>query len=113
MKKPVVNISSILDQIRNKAAELLPAGSRLALFGSRAQGSFREDSDWDLNILIPGEENLSLSIISRYAYPLECLGWELNQDFSVMVYSYKGWEKRNFLPFYKNVENDKIILFQN
>lgn len=30
-----------------------------------------------------------------------------------LVYSHKGWAKRSFLPFYKNVEKDKIILYQS
>ena len=86
-------------------------GSRAVLFGSQARQEATEDSDWDIHILIPGEEHLSQEIISKYAHPIELLGWNMNECFSVLIYSYKGWEKRNFLPFYKNVEKDKVVLY--
>lgn len=100
----------MLDEIVKKAAELVPAGSQIALFGSRARGDMHEGSDWDIHILIPGEEHLPLSEISRIAQPLEEIGWDYDENVNVLVYSYKGWKKRYFLPFYKNVEADKIIL---
>ena len=30
--------------------------------------------------------------------------------FSVQTYSQEGWEAMRFLPYYKNVEQDKIVL---
>lgn len=104
---------NLITAIKEKAAEILPAGSRLSLYGSRARGDAGIDSDWDLHILIPGDENISLDEIDKYANPFEHLGWEYNEFITPRVYSINGWIKRSFLPFYKNVEHDKIILFQN
>lgn len=36
-----------------------------------------------------------------------------NEITNPRLYSFAGWMKRKFLPFYKNVEHDKIIIFQN
>lgn len=43
-------IQDIIDKAPGGAAEVW-------LFGSRAGGTARKDSDWDIGILVPGEEN--------------------------------------------------------
>lgn len=80
----------LIEAIRRKASEILPKGSRVSLYGSRARGDAKADSDWDLHVLVPGEEKLSIDKWDEY-----------------------GWLKRNFLPFYKNVEKEKIIIYQS
>ena len=96
-----------------RAAEILPKGSQVALYGSRARGDFRPDSDWDLHILVPGEEKLPMELWDQYAWPLEQVGWDFGEFVTPRLYSFAGWLKRSFLPFYKNVERDKVIIFQN
>lgn len=103
----------LIEAIRAKAAEILPKGSRVALYGSRARGDARPDSDWDIHILIPGEEKIPLSLWDRFAWPLADVGLIMDEIVNPRLYSFLGWTKRSFLPFYKNVENDKIILLEN
>ena len=103
----------LIKAIREKAAEILPKGSRVALYGSRARGDARMDSDWDLHVLIPGVEKLPLSDWDEYGWPFEKLGLDFDEWVTPRVYSFAGWLKRSFLPFYKNVEKDKVIIFQN
>lgn len=103
----------IIQAFRDKASQILPDGSRVALYGSRARGNARPDSDWDLHILIPGEEELPLSMWDKYAWPFSEIGLYLNEDINPRLYSSAGWLKRRFMPFYKNVEKDAVIIFQN
>lgn len=103
----------IIEAIRKKASEILPKGSRVALYGSRARGNARMDSDWDLHIIVPGDEKLSFSQWDEYGWPFEQLGWNFDEWITPRVYSISGWIKRRFLPFYKNVEKDKLVIFQN
>ena len=100
---------NIVEQIQTLGRKVLPEGSRLLLYGSRARGDHRADSDWDLLVLLnrPQNENADFSAIS---YPLMELGFDLGQYFSVHTYSQQEWNKMSFLPFYKTVERDKIQL---
>ena len=103
----------ILDALKRKAAEILPKGSRMTLYGSRARGDASSDSDWDIHILIPGEEKLPLNMWDKYAWPFSEIGLYLDEEINPRLYSFAGWMKRSFLPFYKNVEKDAVIIFQN
>lgn len=99
--------SNIMNRIRQLGKKVLPKGSHLLLYGSRARGDNRIDSDWDLLVLLnrPQTEDVDFATIS---YPLMELGFSLGQYFSVHTYSQQEWQDMSFLPFYKNVERDKI-----
>lgn len=103
----------LIEAISAKAAEILPKGSKVALYGSRARGDARPDSDWDLHILIPGDERVPWSLWDQYAWPFADLGLKFNEIINPRLYSFAGWLKRSFLPFYKNVERDSVIIFHN
>ena len=38
------------------------------------------------------------------------LGWTIGELISPQMYTKKEWDSISFLPFYKNVEQDKIVL---
>ena len=101
--------ASTLHSIQSMGKQILPEGSNLWLYGSRARGDNRPNSDWDLLVLLnrPQQEDIDFVNIS---YPLMELGFNLGQYFSVHTYSKQEWEKMSFLPFYKNVERDKKVL---
>lgn len=104
--------SELIDALRSKAAEILPRGSRVVLYGSRARGDARVDSDWDVNVLIPGDEKLPWDLWDTYACPFSDVGLRFGEIVNPRLYSYAGWQKRASLPFHRNVERDAVILYQ-
>lgn len=103
----------LVEALKQKAAEILPKGSQVALYGSRARGDAHEDSDQDLHILIPGEERVPWSEWDVYAWPFADIGLLDDEMVNPRLYSFAGWLKRSFFPFYKNLEKDKVVIFQN
>ena len=100
--------STVIDSIKVLAAKSLPANSRLLLYGSRARGDNRPDSDWDLLILLD-KPTLSFDDYD-VSYPFRELGWNINEEINPQVYSKKEWDQYHLTPFYKNVEHDKIVI---
>ncbi len=98
----------VIEDIKQIGRSALPPNSSLLLYGSRARGDAREGSDWDLLILLDKPK----LVASDYdlAYPFRELGWDIGEEISPHVYTKKQWSEWTFLPFYKNVERDKIVL---
>ena len=100
----------ILNSIKNMLPEVMPQGGKVRLFGSQARGEARHDSDWDLLILLP-KDRIKNDDFDNVAYPLIEFGWSVGAEINPLLYTYSDWEKRNFTPFYKNVEKDSIELW--
>lgn len=79
------------------------------LYGSQARGDAREDSDWDILIILD-KPKVEQSDHDNIAFPFTMLGWELGEAIIPVIYTREEWANSNFMPFYKNVERDKIIL---
>lgn len=47
-----MNKATVISNIKAIASKTLPEGSTLLLYGSRARGDNRPDSDWDLLLLL-------------------------------------------------------------
>lgn len=104
--------SEVIDRIHSVAAKTMPKGSNVLLYGSRARGDYNEDSDWDLLILID-KDKITNSDHDAYAYPFTSLGWDMGLVISPVLYSKQQWQSYSFTPFFKNVEQDKISIYES
>ena len=99
----------VLYRIQRMGRSIIPEGAHLLLFGSRARGDNRPDSDWDLLVLLP-KDKLTMEDYANITYPLTELGWNIDQTINPIMYTQKEWAQRSFTPFYHNVEEDKVVL---
>lgn len=106
MKK---NKEIVLNAIRSTLRQIAPVGTKVVLFGSRARGDARDDSDWDILIILD-KTKLEADDYDNISYPLRELGWKLKECINPVMYTLKDWMKYSFSPFYHNVTNEGIIL---
>ena len=97
----------ILSQIKAVARDSAPDGSQILLFGSRARGTARKGSDWDILIILP-KQQLKQSDYDRVSFPLVELGWLLGEQINPIIYTQDEWQANSITPFYDNVQRDAI-----
>ena len=101
--------SQVIDSIKQVAAQVLPKGSTLYLYGSRARGDWHKGSDWDLLLLLD-KPSLEREDFDKYSFPFVEMGWDIGEDIRPHAYTKKEWLDGPHAMFHYNVEHDKIIL---
>ena len=94
--------------IRNSVS-LVDPKAEVILYGSRARGDERLDSDWD--ILILTDYLIDIQIEREFRDKIYDLELETGESFSVFAYSKSDWKnKQRITPFYQNVTQEGITL---
>ena len=97
----------VIQRIKELGEKLLPEWASLWLYGSRARGDARPDSDYDLLILLD-KDHITGEDHDNYGYPLRESGWDIWTEINPHIYTRKEWQSWTFSPFYKNVEQEKL-----
>jgi predicted nucleotidyltransferase len=105
MDKTSEQISSL---IRSNIAEIDPA-AQVILYGSRARGDARKDSDWDILVLTDYPVDLKREKLFRdHLYELEI---QTGETFSLFAYSLIDWNtKQRISPYFQNITKQGILL---
>lgn len=99
-------IADGINLILRKAA---PRKGRVILFGSRARGDARSDSDWDVLVLLD-KERITDADMDEISYPIRALGWQMDKMINPIMFTTKEWDAKSFTPFYKNVMEEGVAL---
>lgn len=101
------------DHIKNRIASSIhfkDPKAEAILYGSRARGDFRPDSDWDILILVD-QQKVNNELEEKFRNELYDLELESGQIISILIYPKKYWEERLvYSPLYNNVLKEGIRL---
>jgi predicted nucleotidyltransferase len=101
--------NSIIKRISKSIRSKDPTAEAI-LFGSRARGDNRNNSDWDILILIDNEF-VTNEIEDKFRDDLYSIELDSGQIISTFIYPKKYWRnKLKHSPLYKNVTQEGINL---
>ena len=105
----MTNQQNILDRIKGIVLGKDPS-AKVYLYGSRARGTTKPDSDWDLLILL-NKDKITTEVERNVTSPLYDLEFEIGEVISPMIYSEKEWNsKHSVTTFYSNVMREGKLL---
>jgi predicted nucleotidyltransferase len=100
---------TIVTQIKEAIRQTDPTATAI-LYGSRATGKARTDSDWDILILL-NKPSVTLKEEKLFMHNLYDLELETGEPISTFVYSLQDWNtKLSVTPLYQTVKKEGIIL---
>jgi predicted nucleotidyltransferase len=98
-----------INQIKDVIKQTDPTAEAI-LYGSRATGKARKDSDWDILILLD-KSSVSLKDELPFRDNLYDLELETGEHISTFVYAKQEWNTRQSItPLYKSVQQNGILL---
>lgn len=105
----MTNKREFLNNIKKTVLSIAPE-AKVILYGSRARGDAKNDSDWDFLILT--KKAVTFNTEKEFTYLLYDVELETDQNISILVKSEKVWKSPKYIitPLYKNIEKEGIIL---
>jgi len=99
---------NILSHIRQSVKAIEPE-SEIILYGSRARGEEKEESDWDVLILVPYPAGIKEE--QQFRHKLFEVELQFGQAISTLVKSKNEWEgKFRVTPLYQNIAQEGIAI---
>ena len=99
----------VLEEIQALKRQILP-NEKMILFGSRARGDAREDSDWDLLVLLDKDEINFNEDYDKYSAPFTPIEVNHGTCISIIFKTKKNWETQpSMLKYFVEKEGVEIV----
>jgi Nucleotidyltransferase domain. len=99
----------ITQLIRQKVNEI-DNTAEVILYGSRARGDNKRDSDWDVMILLK-RKDVDKKVEQTFRHHLLDIELEIGVPVSVFVYSKSDWEgKYSITPLFRSIKKEGILI---
>ena len=105
--RPRVRALKLAAEVRNRISDALGQPVKVIMFGSQARGDATKDSDIDLLIILPDLNPSTRRLVSDIAWEV---GFDAGKMISPLPATEEKIERFGFLPFYKNVEREGIVV---
>jgi predicted nucleotidyltransferase len=105
----MINKTAIRSRIK-AAVDAVAPSAKVYLYGSRARGDAREDSDWDIIVLLPhGQKHILEDEIRSQVFDIML---DTGEIISTFVYTQDEWDMpmRKATPFYQNICREGVQL---
>ena len=100
---------NIIQLIKQKVNEI-DKSAEVILYGSRARGDYKSDSDWDIMILLK-RNDVDKKTEQFFRHHLFEIELETGAPISVFVYSKQVWEdKYSITPLFKSIKKEGILI---
>lgn len=101
------------DQILNRIKEIVSdtdSNTEVFLYGSRARGTAKADSDWDVLILL-NSNKLSYDLEKKFIDDLYEIELETGEVISPLIFAKNEWNgKYAITPLFENIQKEGIRL---
>jgi predicted nucleotidyltransferase len=109
MKKlrPRVRAVELAREVRKRLTKELGQPVEVIMFGSQARGDATRESDIDLLVIFPSIDARTMKLASDIAWEV---GFDAGKVISVIPDTKEQMKRFAFLPFYRNIESEGIVV---
>ncbi|WAM33029.1 nucleotidyltransferase domain-containing protein [Caldicellulosiruptor morganii] len=102
-------INEVVEELKGLYGDKL---KKIVLYGSYAKGTQNEESDIDIAVLVDEDEQVLKDYENKLVEIISEIGYKSLKLISIVDISYQRYMQfKEILPYYKNIENEGIVLY--